>query len=262
LIAAKKLNMINGVFVYISLRQDMYDNLQDLLRDMEKIKEEFEVLSWDKSLLKALICRRVKGNKEYREKVIREMNNDDIIELLFEPEVFNVILAYTLQRPRELIYLCNKLIEEYGRGRDDDYDRMGRINLTHFEKIKYQISEYRLNELCSEYEYELQNLKEFISFFEGGKVEYSSKEFIEFVELAVISLIDECPGVKWSEGLLDKPFDIVKKLHKIGFIKICVSPEKKYFAAYEHSPISYKNIFSIRINDVFISGLECYEEEF
>jgi len=113
--ASIKINNINGVNVFLSLRQDMYNNLSMAFNDTEKIRDEIEFINWDKNSLIAIICSRIADNKEIASQLkhLSYISNTEILSFLFEENVFDYLLSGTLHRPREVIHYCNLSIDAY-----------------------------------------------------------------------------------------------------------------------------------------------------
>lgn len=257
--AATKINNIKDVSVFLSLRQDMYNNLTDIFKDTEKIRDEMEFLKWEQDLLKALICNRIVQNREVHVKFkdAGYMSHEDILSLVFEENVFEYILGCTLQRPREVIHFCNKALERY----DDTYLSRGLFNKKIDKKVILEIKEKfsydRLNDFCAEYNYELPMIKTLLVSFEGCAGLFTFPEFIESLETALLHFIEDNGELDWIKLYINNPKKLLKKLFYIGFLKLSVSSKNSFFAFYENNPLNFNNVEYVQINEVFKPALKC-----
>lgn len=259
LYGATKVNNIQSIKVFLSLRKDMYNNLSSIFKDTEKIRDEIEFLKWEKRQLESLICNRIKDNREVKDMYANAsyVSNIEILNLIFEEGVFDLILKNTLQRPRELIYYCNKAIEAY----TEAYHSRGlynkKIDMETIEGIKDQISIERLSDFCREYEDEFPHLDNLIWFFEGRESSYSLDEFSSLITEAIIELDDEHSDLEWIKPFWDNPMKLIAKLFEIGFIRLSINNDDS-FASYEKpSPRNYSIVNKIEINYPFRSALRC-----
>ena len=261
LYAAMKLNGYLNISVYLSLRQDMYNNLSSIFKDTEKIRDDIEFLKWDKAQLEALICRRSKDNKEVKEiyNGIEYVSNREILNLIFEEGVFEYILKNTLQRPRELIHFCSQAIERYSETYLERQLYNKKIDLETIKSIENRISLDRLNDFCKEYDDEFNHIDSIIWHFEGCYIKYTLPHFINTLEDAMISLDEQYPALEWLKPFWEKPIKLATKLFEIGFIKINITNNPyDYFAYYEkNSPHNFSIVKSVKINNIFRSALQC-----
>ena len=255
LFAADKINKINNVYVYVSLRQDMYNNLLSFFQDAEKMRADIEFLKWDKDNLKALIGRRLINENRLIRQCVDIAAYDQALDMIFERDVFDYIINNTLRRPREVIELCNLVAEKYS---DVFYARH-----LHKRKIDYRIVDDvmerfscdRFDDVSKEFDNEFPRIKQIMESFECCESEMSKDKFIELLEGAMINFVDRNPDVHWINDYIERPLKLLAKLYEIGFIKI--SKGYGYYAIYERSQTQYRNVKMVKINNVFRKALQC-----
>ena len=254
--AAEKLNNMEGIYVYISLRKDMYNNLY--IDDAEKMRGDIELLRWDKDNLKNLIGRRLIIQNPSIEGFLENISYDQALSLVFEDGVFEYIVKNTLHRPREIIELCNLAAQKYT---DIYYTRFlygKKIDLRIIDEVMETFSFDRFNDVCREYDKEYPGIRQLLEYFECCKVEMSHNEFLDQLEKSLVAFSYKCSKHQWVNEYMVNPIHLLEKLYDIGFIKI--SKGYGYYASYEKSQVQYHNVTSIKINNVFRSALQCHEE--
>lgn len=258
--AANKINQMANIHAFLSLRQDMYNNLSETFGDTEKIRDEIELLKWDKNYLRHLISKRIAENKEVRESINRIDNtaHTQILALIFEKGVFDYIVSHTLHRPREVINFCSYALERYVETYQSSDLAGKKITFSVVKEIQEQFSSDRFSDYTSEYTHEFPNIKSFLTKFEGCNSIYSKSEFLTFLETLIFDFLEEFDS-DWIKPFLDNPDKLLIKLFDIGFIKISVSDDNDFFAYYEKKPLSYKNVIKIKIHDVFEPALKCVQ---
>jgi ribosomal protein L17 len=253
--AVYSLSSIQNLNVFVSLRQDMYNNLLESLTNAEKIREDIEKLQWDKKNLKAVITKRILSSLTPEESAAIE--NHDVIDYVFDKNMLDYIIDHTLHRPREIIEFCNKSLEEYINTYNLHYDPTKKISKEIIDTILPEFSNNRILDICKEYQFEFPHIKEILFAFEHGQEYYSKKEFVRILENGVLKLMEKYGEADWIKQVDMNSTEIMEILFRIGFIKIFIPSEENYFAAYETSILDFDTIEKVKINDVFVTALKC-----
>jgi len=261
-------NYINGLFnsvyslsstpglnIFVSLRQDMYNNLIESLTNGEKIREDIEKLHWDKKSLKALIARRI--SVCIPEKLRKNFYTDETINLVFEENVFDFILEHTLNRPREVIEFCNRALDEYINTFNQHHNSQKKIDLQIIDNVLIDFSTYRIQDICKEYQYEYPHVKEILYAFEHGLEFYSLVECTSVCEKGIFKLVEKYGEVDWLRKIEFDPHFLIELLFNIGFLQIYIPNDNKYLAFYETNILDFSSIDNFKINNVFVSALKC-----
>lgn len=261
-------NYINGLFdavytlssipnfnVFVSLRQDMYNNLIDSLTNAEKIREDIEKLHWDKRSLKAVITKRILASLPENERGF--IDYDETIELVFDKGMLDYIIDHTLHRPREIIEFCNKAQEEYTNTYNLHYDKTRKISREIIDSVLTEFSNNRILDICKEYQFEFPDIKDVLFAFEHGEEYYNTRDFIKILENGVLKLLERHGETEWIKQIDMNSIDIMEILFRIGFIKVFIPSENSYLAAYETNILDFTSIERVKINDAFVSALKC-----
>lgn len=261
LYAADKIDKIRNINVYVSLRQDMYNSLSLFYKDGEKIRSDIEFLRWDEEDLKSLIAlRMIKENLTKRKK--HNISYEDALNLFFDEGIFEYIVKNTLQRPRELIELCNLVAQRYtliAQRNAEIHNIMylfnKKIDKEIVDEVMKDFSFNRLNDISKEYNDEFPKIKQVFLAYECCEKKMEINEFIEVSESALIKISDENPDIEWVKNCMERPIKLIEILFSIGFIKI--SKGNEYYATYERREKHFDNVKSVKINNMFREALQC-----
>lgn len=260
--ATLKINNIPGITIFLSLRQDMYSNLSTTFDDTEKIRDDIEIIEWDKDSLIAMICNRIKENPEVKNKLKfgNYISNKEILNIVFEEGTFEYLMNGTLHRPREIIHYCNLAIEEFTNSFLDRRLFSKKIDNEIINSIKQKFSRGRYADFCSEFNHEFPDIKSLLDNFEGEFIKYPIDAFYHKLEECILYFEEKNSELVWTKEYYGKPSKLMIKLFQIGFIKISLNGSNKFFAYFEKQPQNFRNVKYIAINEVFITALDCIDE--
>jgi hypothetical protein len=257
--ATLKINSLQNVSAFLSLRHDMFNNLSEVFNDAEKIRGQIEFIKWDVDQLKGLICERIKDNEEVQKlyKLNGHLSYNEILGLVFEDGAFEYLVENTLHRPREIINFSNSAIEKYSDTYQSRYLFEKRIDKETIDIAAETFCQNRFNDFCAEYNYEYPNIRDLLINFEGAKAVNNKNDFLSILEDGVILFSDGHTENIWINSYMNNPEKLMIKLFEIGFLKISVSNLNDFFAYYERRPLNYKNVKYVRVNNVFARALNC-----
>lgn len=257
--ASLKLNRIQDLNVFLSLRRDMYNNLSSVFRDAEKMRDDITGIKWTRLKLKAVISNRIAFNEEAQKYVSSNKLDKlkiDYIDLLFDKCVFDFILDHSLYRPREIIYMANLMLEEYREHYLTKNYFQGKLTMNCAKAVLVKFCSDRFHDFCSEYNFELPGIKFVLASFEGQQKSYSIDSFINVLNEIFLDYLDNFIESDWLDTYIDKPNRFVQKLFDIGFIHISLNGND-FFASHERQPMSFAKVKHVRICNMFSVALDC-----
>lgn len=257
-----RINNLSGITVFLSLRQDMYNNLSTAFNDTEKIRDEIEFIEWDKDSLIAIICNRIKDNPEVRSltKNLEYISYNEILSLLFEEGSFEHLLQGTLNRPREVIHYCNLCISEYGKSYFTKRLSGKKINNEIIDIVSKRFSKDRYVDFCAEFNHEFPEIKSFLDNFEGSFRNYPKDTFLHKLEECILFFDEKHVDLDWTTEYYGNANKLLVKLFQIGFIKLSINDSESYFTYFEKQPQNFNNVKFVQINKVFANVLDCQEK--
>lgn len=255
LYAVGKLKESRGVNVFLSLRKDMYDNLPMFYTDAEKLRDDIEILNWNEDNLKMLIASRIMNflPKDVSKNV---SSPKDAIDLVFEEEVLEYMIAHTLRRPREVIQFCNLALDFFKRAWHFNVSHSGRVTLEMAEIVENEFSNARIREICQEYSYQYPDLKDFLFTFEHSRQYFTYEEFRNKLEECLLHFFESHETGMWLETYFERINDLIRVLFDVGFIELYAPAFERYFAYYELTFHHAGKINGVKIHDLFCAALK------
>ncbi|MEL6137816.1 MAG: hypothetical protein AAFR42_10460 [Cyanobacteria bacterium J06628_6] len=261
--ATQKLNLIDpNLRVYVSIRQELFDNIPQIYEDAQKIREDVEILRWGKNELLELIGRRIVHCFPQAERLSAEERWKSIFVTSLSSsgiESIDYIIDRTQLRPRELLQFCKQCLDyiDYSRAKR----KIDECAITAAEEL---YSEQKTRDLASEYRFQYPHLLDLFEVFRGKK-SYYDKETLDDLLLAVVcGDYDVEKASSWVVGMDN--IELKGILWKIGFLKVWSpqAPGKQtgkntsfgaYRGHYELPTINLENIQRLRIHPACTSFL-------
>lgn len=211
--AAQKLNRINpNLRVYISIRQELFDNIPQIYEDAQKIREDVEIIRWGKTELLELIGLRIAHCFPELQQYsgIRRWNSIFASQVMsHSSDSADYIIDRTQLRPRELLQFCKLCLEFYREGK-----RIDELTIFAAEEI---YSEQKTKDLASEYRFKYPYLLDVFEAFRGRKTHFN-KENLEYLLLAAVC--GELDVDRASDWVTEMDYlELKKLLWHIGFLK-------------------------------------------
>lgn len=254
--AAQRLNRIHpNLRVYISIRQELFDNIPQIYEDAQKIREDVEIIRWGKSELLELIGLRIAHSfPEMRHQTGRRRWNAVFASTLTSPgsESVDYIIDRTQLRPRELLQFCKLCLEYYRGGK-----RVDEATILAAEDV---YSEQKTRDLASEYRFKYPYLLDVFEVFRGRKSSFK-KEDLEYLLLAAVC--GELDVDRAADWVLDMDYlELKKLLWHIGFLKAKVPQgigasvsHNTYLGYYELPTINLENVTDFCVHPALCSFL-------
>ncbi len=250
--ATQKINLLDpNLRTYVSIRQELFDNIPQIYEDAQKIREDVEVIRWGKNELLELIGRRIAHSypesaklpalKRWKTIFVSKLSSSNT-------ESLDYIIDRTQLRPRELLQFCKLCVECV------DYSLVAkRIDECAIAAAEESYSEQKTRDLASEYRFQYPYLLDVFEVFRGQKT-YYTKEDLDYLLLSLaVGEIDVEQAAAW---VLDLDYLELKQiLWKIGFLKALVpqsshNPKHRgdYLGHYELPTINLENIEKFRVH--------------
>jgi hypothetical protein len=254
--------------VYMSLRQELYDNIPALYEDAQKYRDMIELIAWNEKGLQQLIARRVNHalTERYPQYAVDSsaLSDEDLWGLLFQETLdyrqsksFNYMVDRTLYRPRELIQFCQQAVDSARASATST--PLGYAVLTQAE---IQYSEERTKDIAAEYRFQYPNLLEVFEVFRGKSYLFD-RSTLELLCLGMIvgDTVKGPEAVKWLEYL--DPEALIEVLWQVGFlraravggIKAQRRSGSSYLGPHQVSNLSLGNISQFQVHPMFRSYL-------
>jgi energy-coupling factor transporter ATP-binding protein EcfA2 len=255
--AAQKLNLISpNLKVYISIRQELFDNIPQIYEDAQKIREDVEVIRWGKSELLELIGLRIAHCfPELQEhNGLRRWNSIFISHLsACHEESANYVIDRTQLRPRELLQFCKLCVEYYCEGKRIEEDTISAAEEVY--------SEQKIKDLAAEYRFRYSHLLDLFEIFRGRRSHFNKEELEYLLLAATCGELDVDRAVDWVQAM--DYLELKKILWHIGFIKAAVPKQMGqsslnqgiYLGHYELPTINLENVEHFCIHPAFYSFL-------
>lgn len=243
-----------NIHVFIFLREDVYQILlngtthSDKYRDVESIK-------WNSENLISLLSERIRYN--YTINGIH-LENDPFYmvfpQMIGRSNTINWLVERTLGRPRELIQLA-RIYTENNESESPNQEKLKKVEATY--------SNWKLDDLCSEFMYQYPGLKDI---FQLWKVKFAQIKFHlkrDEIEEILFSLLEksEC-NEEWLAKIRDKVEfeELLKILYKIGLIGDYVTGgQGGSKAIYSDTPMHHPTFREVQIHPCFRKALGTVE---
>jgi hypothetical protein len=260
--AAQKINIIHdNLRVFVSIRQELFDNIPQIYDDAQKIRGAVEVLRWSEDSMRKFITLRLAD--PFPE--LQASNAEEIWNTFFSETIeyrnansFNYMVDRTQMRPREFLQLVRECLKREGKV----------YRLLNYDDISHAVveySEYKAKDLSSEYRFQYPGLLNIFNTFRGRKYNIDKDE----LDMHLLEMCDGDIPVAGAEWLREiSYFEVKKILWEIGFIKAWVIGGLKagrksgssYVGHYELSSLNLDTISRFQIHPAFWSYLSLKEK--
>ena len=207
--------------VYVSLRQELYDDIPALYEDAQKYRDLLETISWtDDSLLK-LIAKRIRHCAQengHNRQALDQAGDSTCWNAVFATPAshplnssFRYMIERTLHRPREIIQFCTDTVEA-ARERTKSLP----LPYAAISWTERRYSAERAKDIAAEYRFQYGGLLGVFDAFRGRPETYSRDD----IELLCLELAaGEIPTAGTSSWLADRdPADVIEILWHVGFL--------------------------------------------
>jgi hypothetical protein len=260
--ASQKINLISkNLRVFVSIRQEIFDNIPQIYDDAQKIREDIEVIKWDEQALLEFISLRIVDSFPHLQTYSHIERWNMIFAEVLEyrgMKSFNYIIDRTQLRPREFLQFCKSCIEKLPSDKNI-------IEYNEITDAEMEYSEQKTKDLASEYRFQYPYLLSIFELFRGKKYNFDTDE-LDFFLLQIVSNELNVGEAKWVFDL--EYSDLKKILWQIGFLKAWVIGGLKYgrksgssyLGYYELSQLNLENITRFQVHPAFRAYLNLKEK--
>jgi hypothetical protein len=206
--------------IYMSLRQELYDDIPELYDDAQKYRDLIETIRWNDASLLKLMAKRIRHNLP----ALAEWDDEACWDTLFSAVPgprndgsFRYMVDRTLYRPREIIQFCTQAFE-CGRGLDSGLP-LRHAAVTEAER---DYSSERAKDISAEYRFQYPGLLNVMDGFRGQAIRIFARDDLEFLCLELITReIPSRDTQPWLDSLT--PDGLIDILWGVGFLRAGVS---------------------------------------
>lgn len=262
--ACMSINTISpNITVFMSLRQELYDNIPELYEDAQKYRDVIETISWDEGRLLSLIARRIR----YSVEALRDKSDSECWETVFDETLdyrqnksFNYMVDRTLYRPREIIEFCTAAWEI------SQQSSVPPVNYSTISAAERTYSEERAKDIAAEYRFQYPGLFSVFDVFRGG-VFAIEREDLELLVLG-LSLGDLRTSTEAESWVMSAdPEKLIEVLWEVGFLRAqAVGGVKgqrrsgsQYVGSHQASNLNLRNVNRFQVHPMFRSYLALRE---
>ncbi|WP_346289476.1 P-loop ATPase, Sll1717 family [Sphaerothrix gracilis] len=254
--ATQKINLISSnLKVYVSIRQELFDNIPQIYDDAQKIREDVEIIRWGRDELIELLGLRIVHSFPEAKKLTshRRWNSVFSAQLSSRREdSADYIINRTQLRPRELLQFCKLCLERHVKG--------NKVTEPAILAAEEMYSEQKIKDLAAEYRFQYPYLLDLFEVFRG-KCIYFSKDELDLFILAIVCGDVDVDQAIWVINM--DYLELKKILWHIGFLKAAIpkAAQKQpcnanaYLGHYEIPTINLENIQHFCIHPAFASFL-------
>ena len=265
---------INGLHenlsVYISLRQELYDDIPALYEDAQKYRDLLEIIRWDEDSLLKLITRRIRHSareKGYGDPDLEKSSDTAWWSAVFAAPpghpadtCFRYMIDRTLYRPREIIQFCTEVVE-LARSRTSGLP----LPYAAISWAERSYSEERAKDIAAEYRFQYPGLLSVFEVFRGRSPTFDRENLqLLCLELATGGL----PTGDTSSWLPDRdPDDLIDILWHVGFLEgqpdggvISGNPHRSFLGVHQVQHLNLALVQYFRVHAMFRAYLGMAEE--
>ncbi|MBC6458885.1 hypothetical protein HKK72_13385 [Actinomadura sp. HBU206391] len=216
---------INGLHrnlrVYVSLRQELYDDIPALYEDAQKHRDLLERIHWSEESLLELIAKRIRYSAQergYDSEMLRRIPDRACWSAVFAGDSdrfgessFGYMMERTLYRPREIIQFCTEVLET-ARGRASGLP----LPFASITRAEHGYSAERAKDIAAEYRYQYPGLMSVFDVFRGRSHTFARDD----LELLCLALATGEIPTRNSHSWLTycEPDALIEILWQVGFL--------------------------------------------
>jgi hypothetical protein len=209
--------------VYVSLRQELYDDIPALYEDAQKYRDLLETINWTPDSLLKLIAKRIQHcarEHGHNQRALEQAGDTACWNAVFATppshpvnDSFRYMIERTLHRPREIIQFCTETLETAR-------ERAATLPLP-YAAISWTERGYsaeRAKDIAAEYRFQYAGLLGVFDAFRG-RSETLDRDNVELLCLELAT--GEIPTTGTSSWLTDRdPADVIEILWHVGFLTV------------------------------------------
>jgi hypothetical protein len=198
--------------VYMSLRQELYDNIPAIYDDAQKFRDLIEVISWDEEGLWKMIAGRIRHTVTG----FNSRTDDDCWAAVFaEPHwSFRYMADRSMHRPREIIQYCSHALD---RARMHGSGKSIPISREDIQAVEATYSGERSRDIAAEYRFQYPGLLSVFQTFGDRPARWAREELELFLLDVATGTVRTTPEARsWIQS--QEPEGILEVLWGVGFL--------------------------------------------
>ncbi|MFI0367996.1 P-loop ATPase, Sll1717 family [Actinomadura sp. 1N219] len=253
---------INGLHknlrVYVSLRQELYDDIPALYDDAQKHRDLLEKIYWSEESLLELIAKRIRYSaheKGFDVEALERAGDRACWSAVFasppgqgRDAAFRYMVDRTLYRPREIIQFCSEALAQ-GRRRASKLP----VPYSAIERCEYGYSAERTRDIAAEYRSQYPGLLSVFEVFRSRPHTFDREE----LELLCLELaVGEIP-THGTESWLPHcyPNDLIEVLWRAGLLTAQANGDGAFLGSHQVQHLNVAAVKRFRIHEMFRSSL-------
>lgn len=253
---------INGLHrnlrVYVSLRQELYDDIPALYEDAQKHRDLLEKIHWSEESLLELIARRIRYSaheKGFDVEALERAGDRACWSAVFSAPPgrergasFGYMVDRTLYRPRELIQFCSEALE-HARGRVSALP----VPYSAIERSEYGYSAERTKDIAAEYRSQYPGLLSVFEVFRSRPHTFGREE----LELLCLELAFGDVPTHGTESWLPlrDPNDLIEILWRSGLLTAQPTRDGPFLGSHQAQHLNLAAVQRFRVHDMFRASL-------
>jgi hypothetical protein len=201
--------------VYMSLRQELYDDVPALYDDAQKYRDMIETIRWDDVSLLRLMAKRIRHSMP----ALAEADDRACWNALFPAlpgsrgrSSYGYVIDRTLYRLREIIQFCTQMLESASEVRSGIPVRPAALR-----DAEHIYSAERTKDIAAEHRFQYPGLMDVLQAFRGRPQDFGRYD-LEFLCLELITGEIPSSGTgPWLDGCT--PADLIEILWNVGFLR-------------------------------------------
>ena len=245
--------------VYISLRQELYDDIPALYDDAQKHRDLLEKISWSEDSLLELIARRIRHSAHengFAVDALERAGDRACWSAVFAPPPpgkgrdgsFGYMVDRTLYRPRELIQFCSEALEQ-ARARRSRLP----VPYSSIERSEYGYSAERTKDIAAEYRSQYPGLLSVFEVFRSRPPAFGRDELeLLCLELACGDVPTHGTG-SWLPSC--DPNELIEILWRAGLLTARASGEGRFLGSHQVQHLNLAAVRRFRVHAMFHASL-------
>ncbi|WP_396448043.1 P-loop ATPase, Sll1717 family [Actinomadura sp.] len=253
---------INGMHrnlrVYVSLRQELYDDIPALYEDAQKHRDLLEKIHWSEESLLELIAKRIcysARENGFDADALERAGARACWSAVFAGQPgrarhtsFGYMVDRTLYRPRELIQFCSEALDQ-ARG------RIARLPVPYaaIERSEYGYSAERTKDIAAEYRSQYPGLLSVFEVFRSRPPAFGREE----LELLCLELaVGDVPTHGTESWLpLCDPNDLIEILWRAGLLTAQPAENGRFLGSHQVQHLNLAAVRRFRVHEMFHASL-------
>ncbi|XRQ02905.1 P-loop ATPase, Sll1717 family [Actinomadura welshii] len=244
--------------VYMSLRQELYDDIPALYEDAQKHRDLVEKIHWSEESLLELIAKRIRYSaheKGFDIAALERAGDRACWSAVFAPPPgrtrdgsFAYMVDRTLYRPRELIQFCSETLE-YARGRSSKLP----VPYSAIERSEYGYSAERTKDIAAEYRSQYPGLLSVFEVFRSHPHAFAREE----LELLCLELAFGDVPTRGTESWLPlrDPGELIEILWRAGLLTAQAGRNGRFLGSHQVQHLNLAAAQRFRVHEMFHASL-------